>query len=326
MKDKTERPFPSVLEALLYDDPFPLHLLYRLSDLEAEEMAQFKAQWPKATEDRRSELTRHMADIVEDNYVVDFGPIFAHAFTDPAPAVRIAALDGLWDSTDPSLIEPIIGIMQRDASVDVRAAAARALAHYVLLAEWGQMPQQHADKAVAALLVEYERPTTAPAVKRAALEAMAAADTPRINELILDAYENGSMELQLSAIFAMGSTAERRWLELLIDELESPSPDFRAEAARAVGAIGDSDSIDALEQLITDEDLEVSMAAVLALGQIGGDKAFAILTALSENPEFEDLYDVIDEALEEMEWSTGSFDMLTFSEDDDESEDGIYLN
>lgn len=326
MTNPTEPTFPAVLDALFNAPDVPVHLVYRLSDLSAEEMGQFVALWPAVNEERRTQLVRHMADIAEENYVVDFAPIFAYLFTDAAAPVRIAALDGMWDSEDTKLIDPIIGIMQRDVNQSVRAAAARGLAHFVLLAEWGQIPDTHTERVIAALLGEYERPTASEDLKRAALEAMASADTPRINDLILDAYETGSDAMQLSALFAMGGTADRRWLPTLIDELENPSPDFRAEAARAIGSIGETEAVAPLEQLLGDEEREVAMAAILALGQIGGDRATAILNVLLEDPEFEDLYDVIEESLEEMEWSVGGFDLLSFSGEDDEPEDGIYLN
>jgi HEAT repeat protein len=232
----------------------------------------------------------------------------------------------VWDSTDPQLIRPIIGLLQTDSHVGVRAAAARALAHYVLLAEWGQINTGLITSIIDALLAEYERPTNALEVKRAALEAVASANHPRVPDLIRDAYEDGSDELQLSALFAMGLTADRRWLSILDDEMESPSPDFRAEAARAAGAIGSSDSLDALEGLVGDEDVEVATAAVYALGQIGGDRATELLTRLAEDPAYEELYDAIDEALEEMDWLEGDFDLFALGDEDAEDDDDDLLD
>jgi HEAT repeat protein len=105
--------------------------------------------------------------------------------------------------------------------------------------------------------------------------------------------------------------------------MQSPSADFRAEAARAAGGLGSADSVDALEGLLTDEDPGVAMAAVYALGQIGGDRATELLTRLSEDPDYEELYDAIDEALEEMEWLEGDFDLLALDEDELEDDDDL---
>jgi HEAT repeat protein len=327
MTNQHEIPFASVLTALFTGDQPPIHLLYRLSDLTAADFARFKAEWLGVDEYRRAVLARHMADISEDNYLIDFVPLFAFMFEDPAPAVRKAALDGVWDSEDLHLIDSIMRLLKSDNDKDVQAAAARALGHYVLLAEWGQIDDVQVGPIVEALLVEYEKPRAALEIRRAALEAMAPAAHPRVADLINDAYEEGSDDLQLSALFAMGNTADNRWLPILEQEMESPSADFRAEAARACGTIGDLSSIDCLEQLLTDKDIEVGLAAVYALGQIGGDRAYELLSTMADDPEFEEFHDAIDEALEELEWLGGEFDMLSFSgEDDDDVMDDLRLN
>lgn len=322
--------FPAVLSALLGGDEVPVHLVYRLSDMSTDDFALFRRDWSEVSEDRRAALVRHMADIAEENYLVDFTPVFAYLFDDNYASVRQAALDGVWDSTDTHLVQPIIAMLRGDANVGVRAAAARALAHYVLLAEWGQIRPGAASPIVDALLAEYDRPTAPLEVKRAALEAVASSNHPRIPDLILNAYDDGPDELQLSAIFAMGLTADRQWLPILNDEMESPSADFRAEAARAAGSLGSADSIDALEGLLSDADLEVAIAAVYALGQIGGERATELLTRLSEDPNYEELYDAIDEALEEMDWVEGEFDLLALDgdalEDDDDLLDDLRAN
>ncbi len=321
MTDSRQLPFSNVLTALFGSEDVPVHLIYRLSDMSAADFKLFQKEWSEVAEDRRAAIVRHMADIAEENYVVDFTPVFSWLFEDTYPAVRQAALDGIWDSTDPRLVQPVIGLLQADRDASVRAAAARALAHYILLAEWGQVSPALTAPIIEALLAEYDRPATALEVKRAALEALGAANHPRVAGLIQDAYDDGPMDLQLSAIFAMGSSADRQWLSILDDEMTSPSPDFRAEAARAAGAIGASESLDALEQLLGDEDLEVATAAVYALGQIGGDRANELLLRLSEDPDFEELYDAIDEALEEMEWLDGQFDLLSFSDSEDDDDE-----
>ena len=328
MPNKKEQPFSSVLEALLFSDDPPIHLLYRLSDLTAAEFELFKKKWTGVDEERRLVITRHLADISEENYLVDFTPIFTQLFSDAAPAVRSAALDGVWDSEDTHLIPQIIKLLQTDNNVGVRAAAARALAHYILLGEWGQIDANHTSGIVEVLLNEYQKPLASIEVKRAALEAVSPAPDPRIADLILDAYEEGSDDMQLSAIFAMGNSADERWLPVLEQELTSPSADFRAEAARACGMIGSESSIDALQQLLTDEEMEVSVAAIYALGQIGGDEIIELLTRMAEDPDYEEFIDVIEEALDEMEWVDSSLDLMAFSDDDEDDDilDDLRLN
>lgn len=320
MTTPKDLPFASVIAKLFNDDVVPVHLVYRLSDLTVDEFKLFQREWSEVSEERRAALVRHMSDISEENFIVDFAPLFAYLIHDRYPLVRLAALDGLWDADDTDLISPIIKLLQSDPDVTVRAGAARALAHYVLMGEWGEITPEVVAPIVEALVAEHERPQAPLEVKRATLEAMSAAVHPRIPNLINDAYEEGSNDLQLSALFAMGISADQRWLSILEDEMSSPSADFRAEAARAAGNVGSTDSVDALEQLLGDEEIEVAMAAVYALGQIGGSRATELLQRAAEDPDFEELYDAIDEALEEMDWMGGNFDLLSFSEDDDDEE------
>ena len=324
MTPEQEIPFASVLEALFSAEDLPIYLLYRLSDLSDVEFEQFKQEWRDVDEQRRVAVALHMSDIIEENFLVDFSPLFAYMFGDESAAVRVAALDGVWDSEDQSLVPMILDLLATDKEATVRAGAARALAHYILLAEWGQISDAYTSEIVDGLLAAYDNPRSALEVKRAALEAVSASSHPRVPELITDAYEEGSNDLQLSAIFAMGISGDKRWMPMLEEELSSPSPDFRAEAARACGIIGGHFSIEALEQLIDDDDPEVGAAAILALGQIGGERIFAMLSRLADDPNYEDYYDAIEDALDEMEWMDSSFDMLAFpDDDDDDDEDGI---
>jgi HEAT repeat protein len=327
MNDTNELKFSQVLLALFESKNLPIHLIYRLSDLSPEQYEEFKRSWPAVKLDRRAAIARHMADISEESYLVNFDSVCAYLFEDESPVVRLAALDAVWDSTEIGLIPSIVMILQEDEDQVVRAGAARALAHYILLGEWGELSPQLTDPVVDVLLAEYEKPTTSLEVKRATLEAVAAAGGQRVIDSIQDAYEDGPFELQLSAVFAMGNTADDRWLPILEDEFENPSAEMRAEAARAAGAIGDSKSLDALQQLLTDDDSDVLTAVIYAIGQIGGEQAYQILSDLGEDPNYEELYDVIDAAIDDMDLMMGEFDLLDFVEDeDDDLLDELRLN
>ncbi|MEM7114406.1 MAG: HEAT repeat domain-containing protein [Chloroflexota bacterium] len=316
-----EIPFPEVLDQL-FDEATPkVSLLFRLSDLETADFGLFQARWLLADVEQRGVLARHLADLVEDDFVLDFSPIFSFFLDDEATAVRHAGLDGLWDATDLSLLPQIIEMMKHDEETAVRAAAASTLAHYVLLSEWGQLPAHISDKIVAELLVAYEQPGTPTSVRRAALEAMASANHPRIATLIEEAYQESDIYMQLSAVFAMGSSADSRWLPVVLQEMESHLAEMRAEAARAAGHIGSSDAIAELADLAIDPDEDVALAAINALGQIGGEEATRILTDLAEDPDAEALQEAIFDAIEEMSWLSGDFNLLALQDDDEEDED-----
>ncbi len=314
-------PFSRVLDEIFNAEVVPVHLLFRLSDMAADESGEFEQRWPDVADERRRVIIRHLADLMEENFAVDFAPVFVFALEDDLPEVRIAALDGLWDSTDIRLIGPITRLMQSDEATLVRAAAAAALAHYLLMAEWGQLPDRIIPGIVESLLAEYDNPATAVAVRRAALEALGAASHPRVADIIEEAYEDSDPAMQMSAVFAMGNTADRRWVPTLLAEMESHDPDMRTEAARAAGLIGSSDAIAPLGNLTVDEDAEVRLAAVIALGKIGSETAQEILLELLRDEEQEELHEAIHEALEEQTILSGELALLDLDLAEDETLD-----
>lgn len=324
MMKEEEKSFATILDELFHADPLPIHFLYRLSDMQDEELAAFVAGWTAVPDERRQVIVRHLADISEDNFVVDFAPVFMHNFQDPLPEVRMAALDGLWDSTDLRLIPSITALMQQDPIEEVRAAAAGALGHYVLLAEWGQIPVRILPDLIDTLLAEYDKEETAVSIRRVLLEGLGAAHHPRVNTLIEEAYENGDQLMQMNAVFAMGNTADRRWTVAVLGEMDSPYEDMRAEAARAAGTIGNSDFVPKLADLAYDEDLSVRLAAVTSLGQIGGDEVQRILANMLDDPEVEEIdevFEAVEEAMEESAMMAGDFDFVDFPFDDDDEVD-----
>jgi HEAT repeat protein len=319
MANQENKPFSAVLTELLTGEQVHIPLLYRLSDLSAGQMDELRAHWPQAEEERRRVIMRHLADLSEENFQVDFNPIFSFGLQDSSPAVRMAALDGLWDTEQTVYIGPITAIMQMDENSEVRALAAATLGHYILLTEWGQLPRATANRVVDNLLAQYDAADTPHSVRRAVLESLGAASHPRVSGLIEDAYDSGDLGQQLSAIFAMGRSADHRWLPTVIDEMGSPLVEMRVEAARAAGGIGDSDALERLEELIQDEDLEVRLAAVHALGLIGGDTASRILERIGNDPALEELHEAVDEAMEEMDWVGGELNLsaMEWADEDD---------
>jgi HEAT repeat protein len=324
--NKNPVPFSEVLENTFEAEPIPVHLLFNLSDMEPEDWARFQQAWAKADDERRQVIMRHLADIVEEAYYVDYSPIFKLGIEDESPEVRVAALDGLWDSTDAWFVPPLIGMMQSDPDVDVRTAAAKALAHYVLLAEWGQMPARVSRPIVEALLAEYEKDETAVSVKRSALEGLGAASHPRVEALIEEAYNSRLADMRLSAVFAMGNSADDRWLPTILAELENLDTEMQLEAIRAAGALGRSDAIEPLSDMINDEDADIRAAVIVALGQIGGDGPQSILAGLMDDPDYEDLHELIEETIEEMLLLGGEIDIIEYVEGENLLPDDMYVD
>ncbi len=320
--------YPQLFE-LLFDSEkrLPISKIYQLSDMPLAAVELFLSRWPAVATERREVLARHMADIIEENFTLDFSG-FARLFMgDPSEKIRLAGLDLLWDSTDVSFVDQIIGLMRHDTSTRVRASAAATLGHYVLMDQWGELREQVEDPIVAALLQQLDDPTTDPLVRRAALESVASSASPRVPELIKKAYDDFDEAINQGAVFAMGRSADPRWVPFVSQELESDDPEMRAEAARAAGNIGSGEFSEHLAEMARfDDDVEVQLAAIYALGQIGNDLASRTLSEMSDDPEYEDFYEAIDDALEELMILGQDFDLslLDWQEratpDDDDTE------
>lgn len=317
MENENEQvPFSEALAELLTAEDIPFKHLDRLSDLLDADMEAVQQQWPGAEDERRHAITRHLAGLSEDVFVVDFSRFFGFCLQDTYPPVRIAALDGLWDADDLKVMATIIDLLQNDESHEVRAAAAAALSHYMMLAQWGELPDEVEPLLIKVLSEAYNHPDAILATRRSALEALAAANTEQISGMISEAYESGSYEMQLSAVFAMGNSADPRWVMTVIDEMESPYEEMRAIAARSAGEIGSSDFSSELADLVLDEDEDVAYNAIAALGKIGDAHALEILDNFSLDPELEELRDAIDEAISEAQMISLGFDLGDMIDED----------
>ena len=308
-KMKTKREMPSI-EALLKhlaDESQPLSVarLYALSNLERDDPARVQAAWPDLPDERRRAAMRHLADITETNFEVDFGPMFRLGLKDSDSAVREAAIDGLWEVEDPALIAPLVKIMKKDSSESVRAAAAGTLGHFVYLDELEDIPHAQVVPALEALREIIATPDGSLEVRRRAVEAIAYSSAEDVPGIIRAAYASPDELMRVSALYAMGNSADDQWIETVIAELEAQSPAMRYEAARAAGELEARNAVSTLARLLDDPDREVQEMTVWALGQIGGNRAHRLLTQLAKSDD-EALAEAATEALEEMEWMRGS--------------------
>jgi len=307
-------------EILASGESVPVYRLYELSDMSSEDLDKFATIWQDLEDERRRIVIRHMADISEGDYQVDYHEIFAYCLADPSPPVRIAALDGLWDSESISLIEPIIDMAQDDPDLEVRRMAAATLGHYVILGEWDVISVKHTEPIIEGLLSILEDDNSNPSVIRAALESISSNPHVKVPGLIEQAYDSGDSKMQISAIFAMGQSADPRWLSIIQEEMQSPYEDMLIEAVRAAGSIGKNELIADVADLITDDDMEVSLAAIAAIGEIGTELGQKILLDLADDPYMEELHPAVDEALEQLSWLNDdfNFDILDWKNDSDD--------
>lgn len=132
--------FEEILTALKNEEQsFLARYLYRLSDLELQELDQLGKVWPKLSAKRRLGLLEDLELLAEGNTVVDFDAIYRIALGDADEGIRTVALRALWQSEDESLAPIFMRMLQNDASTDVRAQAAAALGRFVYLGELGRI-------------------------------------------------------------------------------------------------------------------------------------------------------------------------------------------
>lgn len=262
---------------------------------------------------------------------VDHSPIFIAHLDHEDPQVRAAAVRGLWDSPDPSLIDRLIGIADKDPSPEVRAAAIGGLGIYIHegvmagydlesglmtdLIEEDELTETDFERVQAYLLGVFSDQKRTPEERRSAVEAVSFLTEPEVVEVIENAYQQPEREWKISALFAMGRSGMGRWADVLAQELHNPDQEIQLFAIRAVGEIGLAELGKDLWRLTYAEDKDVVLEAIEALGQTGWSEAFERLEELTAARD-PDIAQVAEEALDE--WLLMS--ELTAEDDDLDSD------
>ena len=273
----------SGIEALRNGEPLSAANIAALSGIAMGEVGEAADVWAQAPPERRRELVERMVEMAEANVDIEFDAFLCHALADADAAVRERAAAGLWETDDRRVALQLLDALGADPSPAVRAAAARSLGHFALLAETGKLLDRDRDliyEGLAELLREDGQP---PEVRRRALEALGVFDTPEVAEWIARAYHSADAPLRQSALFAMGRSCDPRWLPSILDELESDDPAMRYEAANAAREQGDATAAPRLSRMLSDGDAQVRMAAVQALGGVGGPTALRVLREAAES-------------------------------------------
>ena len=207
--------------------------LLRFSSLMPEEVEELSRAWPTLGVERRRQILTRLVDMAEDNVELDFDLVYRHALHDPDSQVRAKTVAGLWESNDRTLITPLIELLFQDEAEEVCAAASIALGKFALLAKDGKILPRDGDRIQETLLTIIEGTGESPEVRRRAIEAIAPFNTPRVHELIKEAYYGENPRFRYSAVHAMGRSCDPCWLPIILSELASADPAMRYEAANA---------------------------------------------------------------------------------------------
>lgn len=281
--------------------PLTVSKLTRLSGLPPDQMTVFATAWPALPVERRRKIVRELNELAEDNVELDFEAVFRQALSDSDAQVRVKAVEGLWESANRHLIDPLINLLENDPVEEVRVAAATALGRYAVMGEMGELRPADLKKVEETLLGVFENQAEGIEVRRRALESVGVLEGERERAAIETAYHHADRKLRVSAVYAMGRNCDERWLSCLLKELRSEDAEMRFEAAGACGELEDRRAVPSLLPLIADQDIDVRLSAIGALGRIGGKKAIQVLRLCLDHSD-ERVRDAASTALEEAEF------------------------
>ena len=273
-------------------------VVYGLSDLSDSERQSLDADWARLSPKSRLRVLRSLLEASEAMFEMNYREIALLCLDDEDREARVAAVELLWTDETVETMQCLIRLAADDRESAVRAVALKELARFILLGEYGDIPEDAAKAAQALALKIHTNRAEPLEVRRRALEALSNSSHPDVERLIRAAYTDGNHDLKISALFAMGRTCSKVWRDVLIEELDSADNELVYEAVTACGQIQLQESARRIGQLATSDDREIQLAAIWALGEIGGNHAFEILTSLEETIEDEEAVAVLDEALD----------------------------
>jgi len=288
------------------DNPLLTSRLVDLSNLNSEELRFFEQVWTAIESKRRRQIVHRLVELAEDNFELNFDSIFKNCLKDQDAGVRSKAIEGLWESEETFLINPLINLLEQDSSEKVQAAAATALGKFAMLAEDKKLRSGHAFKVCQALLTVIGDKSKPIEVRRCALEAAAPLSLPQMKKAIMEAYQSRNFRLRISSIYAMGKNCDHAWLPILLRELTNADAEIRYEAVRACSELGGEEATPYLVELINDPDAEVQVVAIQALGKIGGSEAKKCLEQCLDNPD-KVAQQAAEQALDELEATEDPF-------------------
>lgn len=298
----------------------PFSRLYALSDLTGDRLLMFRAVWETLPVERRQRLMYALVELAEASFQVNFDAIFRYCLQDPDAEVRAAAIEGLWENEQESLIGPLIAALRSDSAPRVRAAAAISLGRFVLAGELEQIEEAVQARIVQELMTTVHLAGESIEVRRRALESAAYACTPEALDALEVAYYDQDEKMRLSALVGMGRSCDGRWRDIVLAELRNPAAAVRYEAALAAGEMMLRPAVSLLGGLLEDADTMVRDAAIWALGQIGGARAKQLLLDLYKDTD-QDTQAVVEEALAEQALYEGELDFTLYAIDPDLDED-----
>ena len=280
--------------------------LAELSNLDSHDLEVSAQAWVTFTAKRRRQIIYRLVELTSDNVELNFDMIFKQCLKDRDADVRSEAIEGLWESEEAALIEPMINLLEQDTSEKVQSAAAVALGKFAMLAEYKKLRPHHTSRISEALLGVINDKNRPIEVRRRTLESAAPLNLPQVHEAIMDAYQSHNTKFRVSSIYAMGKTCDTSWLPILLNELNNDDPEMRYEAVGACGELEEMEAVPHLVELVNDPDVDVRLATIQTLGKIGGTEAKQCLNQCLNNHN-QAVSQAAEQALLEIEAVAGPF-------------------
>lgn len=257
--------------------------LAELSNLDFHDLELFVQAWVTFTAKRRRQIIYRLVEMASDNVEFNFDSIFKQCLKDQDADVRSEAIEGLWESEEAALVEPLINLLEQDTAEKVQSAAAVALGKFAMLAEHKKLRPHHTSRISQALLGVINDKNRPVEVRRRTLESAAPLSLPQVHEAIMEAYQSHNTKFRASSIYAMGKNCDPSWLPLLLNELNNDDPEIRYEAVGACGELEEIEAVPHLVELVNDPDTDVRVATIQTLGKIGGTEAKQCLNQCLNN-------------------------------------------
>jgi HEAT repeat protein len=290
--------------------------LYRLSDLEGDDLNELEMAWSHIPTLRRVTLIEDVEKICADNYSLSYIALGLLAIKDPDVSVRLHGVRTLAEYEEESLIPVLLKLIEEEEDGPVRAAIVDAMGKYIYYGEIEEIPAPVL-KSIEDLLIYLAEADPFDHVRRSSIEALGFSSRKEVNNLIKKAYLSTEKEWIASALFAIARSANKKWAPQVLEKLDNIHPTIRKEAAQAAGELEINEAVPKLIQLIEDPNPDVRMNSIWALSQIASDEVFEILTQLYGEADNQEEIQFLEEAIENLQFNQEihSLDLMDFPED-----------
>lgn len=299
--------------------PVPPKYLYKLSDVAPGDLSALKAGWAKVPNERRVNLLEDILEFIETDEVLDYSEMGKLAIADQNSKIRELGIRILAPYEMVELIPTYINMVQHDPITEVRAITAAALGVFVYLGEIEELDPDVLVQVQTALTkaIAEDQPEL---LRRRSLEALSYSSLDEITSMIEVAYQRPETDWVVTALNAMSRNLDERWNPSVIKSLKDIRPPVRAEAAHAAGEMELQEAREILLEMMNDDNPDVQTNAIWSLSQIGGDNVLEAMEKMLEETKDDDLANLLEEAIENLEFTQGvsALDFLDIDDDDEE--------